>query len=123
MTTTTLILHEAHQRALYLIGYGVITQGALKRHGVALAGLLDLAGAGYLTRELAFSGYDDDGDRVNVTEWRLRDNWVPAGGGTETEYVENGKRKLRVWNPLKGIHGTLDLGTDIVEPDKSPWKD
>ena len=46
------------------------------------------------------------------------DRWVVACGGTERPYRDGRGWVLRVWNPARGKHGYLNLGTDIVEEDR-----
>lgn len=46
------------------------------------------------------------------------DLWVPANGGTETEFFTRaGKRLLYCFNPRLGRHAYLDLGSDIILSD------
>jgi hypothetical protein len=46
------------------------------------------------------------------------DRWVPAHGGTETEFTaRTGKRLLYCYNPRLGRHAFLDLGSDIILTD------
>lgn len=46
-----------------------------------------------------------------------RDTWVAGAGGTEMPYNKGDRRIQRVFNPKTGMHGYLDLGTDMVHPD------
>jgi hypothetical protein len=48
----------------------------------------------------------------------MLDVWVPAGYGSETPFIKDGKLYLYVWNPALGKHGVLDMDTDIVIDDK-----
>lgn len=44
--------------------------------------------------------------------------WVPANGGTETEFVSRtGKRLLYCYNSALDRHAYLDLGSDIILTD------
>ena len=43
-----------------------------------------------------------------------RDVWVPANGGTETEYRNrDGRRVLYCFNPQQHRHAWIDLDTDM----------
>jgi len=47
------------------------------------------------------------------------DVWVPANGGSETPFLSrSGRRLLYCWNPGKGKHAYLDLGTDTILSDE-----
>lgn len=44
--------------------------------------------------------------------------WVPANGGTETEFVSRiGKRLLYCYNSALARHAYLDLGSDMILTD------
>jgi hypothetical protein len=46
-------------------------------------------------------------------------NWIPACGGTETEFrTRTGRRLLYCWQPSTGRHAYLDLGSDIILTDE-----
>jgi hypothetical protein len=48
----------------------------------------------------------------------LPDRWVPACGGTETPFrTRTGRTLLYVWNPRRGLHAYLDVGTDTLLSD------
>ena len=46
-----------------------------------------------------------------------RDEWIPACGGTETEFTVNGIRLLYCLNPARSLHRYLNLGTDMIIKD------
>ncbi len=47
------------------------------------------------------------------------DVWLPAHGGTETEFTaRTGKRLLYCYNPRLRRHAYLDLGSDIILTDE-----
>lgn len=53
----------------------------------------------------------------NAIACRL-DLWIPANGGTETEFLTRaGKRLLYCFNPRLGRHAYLDLGSDAILSD------
>lgn len=45
-------------------------------------------------------------------------NWIPACGGTETEFTMNGTRLLYCWQPTSGKHAYLNLDTDMIMSDE-----
>jgi hypothetical protein len=51
--------------------------------------------------------------------WKAQGDWVPACGGTETEFrTRTGRRLLYCWQPRSGRHAYLDLGTDTILTDE-----
>jgi hypothetical protein len=47
------------------------------------------------------------------------DGWIPASGGTETEFKSrSGKRLLYCWNPKLKQHAYIDLDSDVVLSDE-----
>ena len=50
------------------------------------------------------------------------DAWLPANGGTETEFVKNGRRLLYCYNAWTGKHAYLDLASDMILSDEEQTK-
>ena len=49
----------------------------------------------------------------------IRQNWIPACGGTETPFMtRTGKRLLYVWDTCSGRHAYLDCQSDIILSDE-----
>jgi len=52
-------------------------------------------------------------------ERRDQGNWIPACGGTETEFrSRGGHRLLYCWQPSSGRHAYVNLDTDVVLTDE-----
>ncbi|UCC72056.1 MAG: hypothetical protein JSV86_17060 [Gemmatimonadota bacterium] len=51
--------------------------------------------------------------------WKRQGNWIPACGGTEKPFrTRTRHRVLYVWQPRSGRHAYLDMGTDMIIPDR-----
>ena len=52
---------------------------------------------------------------------QYRDIWIPACGGTETPFETRGRKLLYCFNPAKGRHAYLDMGSDLILSDEDAF--